>query len=164
MALKAEILHRFRLTQTFLQFTFVSMTLIKDLCQKSIFFQQIDLPRWLGSLSLPWSLWAGKRRTMNSTKNDFFLLGFWPRWIRFGWVLRKKNSLAREYSRLGTGFPSKPNSFAQQSTALEEAKRDEHKLSSAEQPPVSVQLCFKLAGKGQCQSNRFITKSASIEM
>ena len=39
---------------------------------------------------------------------------------------------------LGTGFPSKPNSFAQQSTALEEAKRDEHKLSTAYQPPVSV--------------------------
>ena len=51
-----------------------------------------DLPRWLGSFSLPWSLWAGKRRTLNSTKKpeDFGSLKFLSKtWILFGfgWVL-----------------------------------------------------------------------------
>ena len=36
------------------------------------FFLLTNLPRWLGSLSLPWSLWAGKRRTLNSTIETVF--------------------------------------------------------------------------------------------
>ena len=75
----------------------------------NIFFSE-DLPRWLGSFSLPWSLWAGKRRTLNSTKNrGFWDLGFMIRflsktWILFGfgWVLQEEETAWRRENILGS--------------------------------------------------------------
>ena len=85
------------------------------------FFSE-DLPRWLGSFSLPWSLWAGKRRTLNSTKNR----GFWDfgfdmnRFLfsktfgilfGFGWVLQEEETAWRRENILGSAVRfSKPNS------------------------------------------------------
>ena len=82
-----------------------------------------DLPRWLGSFSLPWSLWAGKRRTLNSTKNRS---GFWDfgfdmnRFLisktfgilfGFGWVLQEEETAWRRENILGSAVRfSKPNS------------------------------------------------------
>ena len=78
------------------------------------FFSE-DLPRWLGSFSLPWSLWAGKRRTLNSTKNRGFwdfgfdmnrFLFFQDLWdfirIRLSSAGRRNSLATREYSRLGS--------------------------------------------------------------
>ena len=89
-------------------------------CQKRTwwtFFFSEDLPRWLGSFSLPWSLWAGKRRTLNSTKNrgfwglvwtDFFPRpGFYSDSAEF---CRKKKQLGDERIFSARQRFSKPNS------------------------------------------------------
>jgi hypothetical protein len=87
------------------------------------FFFSEDLPRWLGSFSLPWSLWAGKRRTLNSTKNrGFWDFGFditngflisktFGILFGFGWVLQEEETAWRRENILGSAVRfSKPNS------------------------------------------------------
>ena len=105
-------------------------TLAKKRTLWTIFFSE-DLPRWLGSFSLPWSLWAGKRRTLNSTKNRS---GFWDfgfdmnRFLisktfgilfGFGWVLQEEETAWRRENILGSAVRfSKPNSNRQTHSVL----------------------------------------------
>ena len=75
----------FALGKSFGLTTYFLVNFINPLPTKKLIHNSVkNLPRWLGSLSLPWSLWAGKRHRCGKFNFDLLTwkMVFWPRLIR----------------------------------------------------------------------------------